>query len=82
MALFGGDDDFDEDEEEEIELVLFQGALNGKKANMKANARLVQAGLMPAKEIVTDGIARRAETCKSTWRTVYCEKGMSMTATC
>jgi type II secretory ATPase GspE/PulE/Tfp pilus assembly ATPase PilB-like protein len=64
VALFGGDDDFDEDEEEEIELVLFQGALNGKKANMKANARLVQAGLMPAKEIVTDGIARRAETIR------------------
>lgn len=64
MALFGGDDDYDDDDEEEIELVLFQGALNGKEANMRANARLVQAGLMPAKELVTDAITRRAETIR------------------
>lgn len=65
MGLFGrrADED-DEDEEEEVELVLFQGALNGKEPNMKENQRLVQAGLNPAKELVTDGLSRRAETIR------------------
>ena len=54
----------DDDEEEEIELVLFQGALNGKEANLKENQRLVQAGLNAAKELVTDGLSRRAETIR------------------
>jgi type II secretory ATPase GspE/PulE/Tfp pilus assembly ATPase PilB-like protein len=56
--------DDDIEEEEEIELVLFQGALNGEKPNLKANARLVDAGLVPAKELVTDSLARRAETIR------------------
>lgn len=54
-------DEPDEDEEEELEYVLFQGALNGIDPNMKENARLAQAGLQPAKELVTDAILRRAE---------------------
>ncbi len=67
MGLFGRraeEDDEDEDDEEEVELVLFQGALNGKEPNMKENQRLVQAGLNPAKELVTDGLTRRAETIR------------------
>lgn len=65
MGLFGRRaDDEDEDDEEEVELVLFQGALNGKEPNMKENQRLVQAGLNPAKELVTDGLSRRAETIR------------------
>jgi type IV pilus assembly protein PilB len=65
VGLFGrrADED-DEDEEEEVELVLFQGALNGHEPNMKENQRLVQAGLTPAKELVTDGLSRRAETIR------------------
>ncbi len=65
MGLFGrrADED-DDDDEEEVELVLFQGALNGKEPNMKENQRLVQAGLNPAKELVTDGLTRRAETIR------------------
>ena len=65
MGLFSrrADED-DEDEEEEIELVLFQGALNGNEPNMKENQRLVQAGLNAAKELVTDGLTRRAETIR------------------
>ena len=51
-----------EDEEDEVELVLFQGALNGVDANLKENQRLVQAGLIPAKELVTDALDQRAET--------------------
>jgi type II secretory ATPase GspE/PulE/Tfp pilus assembly ATPase PilB-like protein len=54
-------DEREEGEEEEIDYVLFQGALNGKEANLEANARLAQAGLIPTKEIVTDALLRRAD---------------------
>lgn len=54
-------DDDDDDDEDEVELVLFQGALNGVEPDMKANAKLVQAGLMRAKELVTNALSRRAE---------------------
>lgn len=55
------DDDEDEDEEEELDLVNFQGAVNGKSADLAANARLVQAALLPTRELITDAIDRRAE---------------------
>ncbi|WP_339728077.1 ATPase, T2SS/T4P/T4SS family [uncultured Gimesia sp.] len=59
---FGKSREEEDDEfEEEIEPVSFQGALNGQPANLKDNARLVKAGLMPAKDIITDGLALRAE---------------------
>lgn len=58
---FGKSRDEEEEIEEEIEPVSFQGALNGQPANLKENARLVKAGLMPAKNIITDGLALRAE---------------------
>jgi type II secretory ATPase GspE/PulE/Tfp pilus assembly ATPase PilB-like protein len=60
---FGSNDDYD-DEEEELELVTFQGALNGKKPDVKANGRLMEIGLVPAKEIVSDAMLRRAETVR------------------
>lgn len=65
FGLFGnkGGDDEDEDDED-IELVAFQGATNGKEVDLSANARLAQAGLIPAKELVTDALQRRAETLK------------------
>ncbi len=55
------DEDDDEDDEEEREQVLFQGALNGNDPNLAANGRLVQAGLMPAKMLVSEALSRRAE---------------------
>lgn len=58
---FGKSREDEEEIEEEIEPVSFQGALNGQPANLKENARLVKAGLMPAKNIVTDGLALRAQ---------------------
>lgn len=66
FGLFGKkrDDEPDDDEEEEIELVSFLGALNGKSADLAANARLAQAALIPAKELVTSGLTRRAETVR------------------
>jgi type IV pilus assembly protein PilB len=51
----------DEEEEEEVDYVQFQGAVSGKEANLGANARLAQAGLIPTKEIITDAILRRAD---------------------
>jgi type IV pilus assembly protein PilB len=58
------DDDDEDDEEEEIDLVNFQGAVNGKSADLAANARLVQAALLPTRELVTDAIDRRAEVIR------------------
>ena len=55
------DDEDEDDEEEEIDLVNFQGAVNGKSADLAANARLVQAALLPTREMITDAIERRAE---------------------
>eukprot|EP00456_Euglypha_rotunda_P030097 TRINITY_DN2351_c0_g1_i10.p1 TRINITY_DN2351_c0_g1~~TRINITY_DN2351_c0_g1_i10.p1 ORF type:complete len:442 (-),score=144.42 TRINITY_DN2351_c0_g1_i10:119-1444(-) len=55
------DDDEDEDEEEEVDLVNFQGAVNGRSADLAANARLVQAALLPTRELITDALERRAE---------------------
>ena len=56
------DDDEDEDEDEDdVELVNFQGAMNGKSADLAANARLAQAALRPTKDMITDGLDRRAE---------------------
>lgn len=55
------EDEDDEDDEEEREQVLFQGALNGNDPNLAANGRLVQAGLMPAKMLVSEALSRRAE---------------------
>lgn len=55
------DDDDDDDDEEEMDFVLFQGALNGKNPDLSENARLVQAGLVPAKRLVTEALSRRAE---------------------
>ncbi len=60
MVFGWGKREEEEDDDEEIELVLFQGALNGVQPNMKENARLVSAGLIPAKELVSNGLSRRA----------------------
>lgn len=51
-------------DEVEIEPVRFLGALNGKDANLAANQKLVDAGLVPTKDLVTDALARRADTIR------------------
>jgi len=51
----------DDDENEEEELVLFQGAMNGSNPDLSANPRLVQAGLLPTKQLVSDALAARAD---------------------
>ena len=50
-----------EPEEVDDGLVLFQGAMNGKDADLRANAKLVQVGLPRVKAMVSDALARRAE---------------------
>lgn len=59
--IFGFGRSVEEDEEEELELVTFQGALDGTQADLKANARLLEVGLVAAKELVSDALLRRAE---------------------
>jgi len=58
------EEDDDEDDDDDVELVNFQGAMNGNTADMAANARLVQAALRPTKDLVTDAIERRAELAR------------------
>lgn len=65
FGLFGGGKKKDAPKvEEEVEPVRFLGALNGKQANLSANQRLADAGLVPAKDLVTDGLDRRAEVIR------------------
>lgn len=54
-------EDVGQAQDEELDYVLFRGALNGQDANLAENARLAQAGLLPAKELVTDALLRGAE---------------------
>lgn len=59
---FGRKNDDEPDSGElEIETVLFQGALSGVEVDLSQHARLAQVGLVPAKELVSDALARRAE---------------------
>ncbi len=60
MARRGDYEDDYDDEEEEIDYVLFQGAMNDAPVDLEENRRLTHAGLMPAKELVTDALMRRA----------------------
>lgn len=48
--------------EQEQEQVLFQGPLFNREANLKANAKLVQAALVPVKSMISDALSRRAHT--------------------
>jgi len=49
------------DEDQEEEFVLFQGAANGNNPDLTTHGRLVQAGLLPAKKLVSDALAVRGE---------------------
>ena len=58
---FGKKNDVDDDFEEEIELISFLGARNGRTPELQQNPGLVRAGLIPAKEMISDAAARRAQ---------------------
>lgn len=58
------EDDDEDESEEDIEYVLFQGAVNGKEANLEENHKLAAAGLRPAKELVSEALAVRCDSFK------------------
>jgi len=61
-VIFGfGKKQEEEHEEEEIELISFLGPRNGRTPQLQQNPGLVRAGLVPAKELVSDAAARRAQ---------------------
>ena len=47
-----------------VELVRFQGALNGVAPDMESNTKLARAALQPAKEMITAALSRRADTIR------------------
>lgn len=51
-----------EEREPDVEQVLFQGPLHDRECNLKANARLVHAALVPVKQMISDALSRRAHT--------------------
>lgn len=51
-----------EKELEDIEQVLFQGPMYGRETNLKQNSRLVKAGLIATKRMISDALSRRAHT--------------------
>lgn len=52
------------EEEKEIEHVKFMGPFNGAEPNLAANTKLVDAGLVRAKDLVSDALSRRAESLR------------------
>lgn len=53
-----------EEDDVEIEPVSFLGPVNGEEVNLKAHARLVDAGLLRAKDLVTNALSRRADAMR------------------
>jgi type II secretory ATPase GspE/PulE/Tfp pilus assembly ATPase PilB-like protein len=53
-----------EEEEVEIEPVSFLGPISGEEVNLQAHGRLVEAGLVRSKDLITDALARRADTIR------------------
>jgi type IV pilus assembly protein PilB len=53
-----------DDDDEELDPVSFLGPISGVEVNLKANGRLVEAGLLRAKDLVTDALSRRADTIR------------------
>ena len=51
----------DDDHDDEIELITFQGPVTGNPPKLNENPGLVRAGLIPAKEIVSDAVSRDAQ---------------------
>ena len=59
---FGKKNQQDEDDrDQEIELITFQGPVAGPSPKLNENPGLVRAGLVPAKEIVSDAVSRDAQ---------------------
>jgi len=61
--FFGGKKE-EEEEEEELDPVQFKGAMNGAEPDMKANEKLLRAGLDSLKDLITEGLDVRADTIR------------------
>ena len=55
------DDDDEDDDDDNLDFILFKGARNGKNPDLAAHGKLVQAGLLPAKRVISEALSRRAE---------------------
>lgn len=64
FGFFKKKEEVPQEEEEELDPVSFLGPVSGQEVNMKANGRLVEAGLMRSKDLVSDALARRADTIR------------------
>jgi type IV pilus assembly protein PilB len=64
FGFFGKKKEEEEEQEEEIDPISFLGPTSGVEVNLKASGRLVEAGLMRAKDLVTDALSRRADTLR------------------
>lgn len=64
FGFFKKKEEVPEEEEEELDPVSFLGPVSGQEVNLKANGKLVEAGLMRAKDLVSDALARRADTIR------------------
>ena len=66
FGLFGKKRDNREEEDDDVEIdpVSFLGPVSGEDVNLKANWRLVEAGLIRAKDLLTDALSRRADTIR------------------
>jgi len=53
--------DVEDDQDEDIELISFQGPVSGTPPKLNENPGLVRAGLIPAKEVVSDAVSRDAQ---------------------
>jgi len=54
----------DDEDEVDYEPVSFLGPTSGKEVNLKPHARLVEAGLLPAKDLISDALSRRADSLR------------------
>lgn len=61
FGFFKKKEEVQEEQEADVEPVSFLGPLSGEEVSLKPHARLVDAGLMRAKDLVTDALARRAD---------------------
>lgn len=64
FGFFGKKKQEVEEEEVEIEPVSFLGTTSGEEVSLKPHGRLVEAGLMPSKDLVTDALSRRVDTIR------------------
>ena len=64
MFGFGKKKVEEEEEQPDVDPIQFKGPIGGKEPNLAAHGRLMEAGLIPAKDMMTDALLRRAGTIR------------------